>query len=68
MTLTQQRKGEIALAILKEVLRNDGLHLSARQLGEKAKKAVSIGVSEGEYRQFVELMAREYLEETFGKK
>jgi hypothetical protein len=66
--MDSKRMGEIALAILKQQLREDGVHVSPRGLGEKAKKAIKMGIPESEYREFVEVIVRDHIDEVFEKK
>lgn len=66
--MDSKRMGEIAIAILKQQLREDGVHVSPRGLGEKAKKAIKMGIPESEYREFVEVIVRAHIDEVFEKK
>ena len=61
------RKGQIALAYLKNKLREEGVRLTPnlrRQVGNTAK---AIGVSIEEATEFAEGIVRELVEETFAK-
>ena len=59
------RKGQIALLVLKQKLREDGVRLTPnmrRQIGNTAK---NIGISVEEATEFAEGMIRELVEEAF---
>ena len=59
------RKGQIALAYLKNKIREEGVRLTPnfrRQVGNTAK---AIGISTEEAMEFVEGVVRELVEETF---
>jgi len=61
------RKGQIALAYLKNKLREEGVRLTPnfrRQVGNTAK---AIGISTEEAMEFAEGMVRELVEEAFAK-
>lgn len=61
------RKGEIALAYLKCRLREEGVRLSPnlrRQVGNIAK---DIGISTEEAMEFIQIIVRELVEETFAE-
>jgi hypothetical protein len=66
--MDSKRMGEIALAILQQQLREDGVRVTPRGLGEKAKQAIKMGIPENEYREFVETMVRAHIDEVFKKK
>ncbi len=68
MAMTQARKGEIALLILKMKMRKDGFRIGQhiqRDIGNEAKE---IGIPIEEAREFIEGFVRELVEETFAKK
>lgn len=61
------RKGQIALLIIKRKLQEEGVRLKPsfrRELGEKAK---AIGISLEEAMEFYEAIVRELMDETFAK-
>jgi hypothetical protein len=65
MALTQERKGQIALALVKSRFQDEGIRLKPdlkRDIGNQAKK---IGVSTDELLQFVEELTREMVEQIF---
>ena len=64
MTLAEHRKGEIAYKIVKSLLREKGIKLDSlkRDIPNEAKK---IGVSEEQYKNFLESLFREVFEEMF---
>ena len=64
--MDEKRKGEIALAILKDKFRQDGIRLDLsldRELGNIAKRA---GVPIGELKEFFRLFVEEMVKEVFG--
>jgi len=66
--LTEARKGEIALKLLKLRFRNDGMRLgknTRRELGNTAKE---IDIPFEEALEFAESIARELMAETFANK
>lgn len=63
--MTEERKGQIALLLLKDRLRSEGVRLKPdikRDVGNTAKR---IRISADEAMQFVEGLVRELVEETF---
>ena len=66
MTLSNQRKGEIALKIVREMLSHEGIRFDSfkRDIGNKAKR---LGVSEEELLQFSKEIIRELYEKTFAE-
>ena len=67
MSLTIERKGEIALVLLKQKMQQEGVKITPnflRQIGSTAKET---GLPPGELREFVELLTRELIEEVFAK-
>jgi hypothetical protein len=66
--LTEKRQGEIALAILRNKLRDEGVRVGPHIQREIPKKAKDIGVTEDELLELYEMLTRELVEETFAKK
>ncbi len=65
--LTEARKGEIALALLKDQIRSKGIRFgkdTRRHLNQEAKDA---NIPPDEMLEFTEGLCRELLDETFGK-
>ncbi|QQR65388.1 hypothetical protein IPH92_02305 [Candidatus Kaiserbacteria bacterium] len=66
--MTEARKGEIALLVLKMQMRRDGFRIGKhiqRDIGNEAK---AIGIPVEEAQEFIEGVVRELVEETFPKK
>jgi len=67
MTLTKERKGEIALTLLKHVISEKGLRLrpgqAIKDIKEEAKK---LNIPEDEAIQFAEELIREIVNEIYG--
>ena len=66
--MTEERKGQIALLVLKKQLREEGIRLKGdirRQIGDNAKK---IGISTDEAMEFSESLVRELVDYAFPKK
>ncbi len=61
------RKGQIALLLVKHQLREKGVRLTPNFRREIGNEAKAIGVSIEETTEFVELIVRELVEETFFK-
>ena len=62
--LSEKRKGEIAILIVKKKLRDEGIRLQDLKK-QVAKGAEDIGVPANELEVFVEGIVREMVEETF---
>ena len=65
-TVTEVRKGEIALLMIKDLAKERGIPVSdlrQRSLSE-AKK---YGITQGEYLDFIESISRELIDEAFGE-
>ena len=65
--MNEKRKGEIAMALLKYRIGREGIRLTPdikRDLGNVAK---ATGIPQDELKEFVKLLAKELLEETFSK-
>jgi len=65
--MDEKRKGELAILILKHKLRQKGLRLTPNLKREIGNEAKSIGVDVGEAVEFVEIIIRELVEESFAK-
>lgn len=61
------RKGQIALLLMKNQLREEGIRLTPNFRQELANKARSIGISVDEATRFMELIVRELVEEGFSR-
>jgi hypothetical protein len=61
------RKGQIALLLIKHQLREKGVRLTPNFRREVGNEAKAIGVPIEEATEFVELIVRELVEETFAK-
>ena len=61
------RKGQIALLLTKHQLREKGVRLTPNFRREIGNEAKAIGVPIEEATEFVELIVRELVEETFAK-
>ena len=62
------RKGQIAFLFLKHQLREKGVRLTPNFRREVGNDAKAIGISIEEATEFVELIVRELVEETFAPK
>ncbi len=65
--LSETRKGEIAIAILKLRLREEGIRVGPYIKRELPNKAKQLNIDAGELSEFFELMVREMVDETFKK-
>ncbi len=63
--MTEERKGQIALLLLKDRLRNEGVRLKPDMKREIGNQATKIDVPIEEAMQFVEELVRELVEEVF---
>ena len=63
--MDDQRRGEIAIMIVKNMLREKGIRLTPNYRRELGNEAKVIGVSAHELAEFVEPIVRELVEETF---
>lgn len=63
--MTEERKGQIALLLLMDRLRGEGIRLKPDMKREIGNQATKIGVPIEEVMQFVEWMVRELVEEVF---
>lgn len=68
MSMTKERKGEIALLCMKKIMRDKGVRLGKNSRREIGNEADSIGISIEEMSEFAEGMVLELMAETFGKK
>lgn len=68
MALSERRKGEIALLLLKHRLRDDGIRLTPNFRREVGNDAKAIEVEIDEAMEFAEEIVRELVDETFPKK
>lgn len=66
--LSDKRKGEIALLVLKGILRQKGICLSSDMKEDALKEAKKMGIPASEAEQFFEDLVRELVEEVFSKK
>lgn len=65
--MTPQRQGEIALKVLKYILRRHGIKLSQEMMRDFGNVAKAIEVPIEELRQFAKPLCQEVLDEYFGK-
>lgn len=68
--LSEARKGQIAIAMMKEVIREKGIHTLKpnsvrREAGNLAKE---MNIPENEVFEFIQVMTVELISEAFGKK
>jgi len=63
--MTEERKGQIALLLLKDRLRSEGIRLKPDIKRDIGNQATKIGVPIEEAVQFVEGLVREMVEEVF---
>lgn len=68
MALSEERRGQIALALVKAKFRKEGLRLSSSARRELGATAAEIGVSIEELEQFVFDLLPELVGEAFGFK
>jgi hypothetical protein len=68
MALSQERKGEIALLYVRNMLYRDGIKLSQETQREIVNKSKQIGVSVEEATEFAEEMVRDLVEKVFPPK
>ncbi|OGN27558.1 MAG: hypothetical protein A3A33_05050 [Candidatus Yanofskybacteria bacterium RIFCSPLOWO2_01_FULL_49_25] len=66
--LTEARKGEIALKLIKYKYRQEGMRIGPHTRREIGSIAKEIGISPEEAMAFVETMVRELVNETFPKR
>ena len=66
--MDQVRKGEIALAVLKNQLRKKGLTIGPNFIRELGNAAKSVGVPKEEIIELAEELTRELVDEIFAKK
>ena len=65
--MDERRKGEIAMAFLKYRVTQDGVRLTSgirRDLGNVAKET---GIPQKEVKEFMKILVKDFLEETFGE-
>ena len=65
--MNEKRKGEIALAIVKYRLNQEGIRLTpgiGKELGNVSQKT---GIPQDELKEFGRILVEEFLEEAFGK-
>lgn len=67
MAMSKERQGELAILFLKQQLRNEGIRLKdmKRRVNSEASQ---IGIPTKEAQEFVEILVRELVEETFDGK
>ena len=65
--LSKERQGEIALAILKAKMRSEGIPVGAHLQRTLTERAEELKIPPREFIQFIELLTRELVEETFKK-
>jgi hypothetical protein len=63
-----KRQGEIALMVLKYLLRKQGIELSRNKMRETSGLAKAIGISVEELKQFVQPLVEEFMRELFAMK
>jgi hypothetical protein len=63
-----KRQGEIALMLVKYLLRKKGIELSRNKMREADGAAKAIGIPVGELKQFVQLLIEEFTGELFTHK
>ncbi len=61
------RKGEIALMMLEEQLRGEGIRLTPKFKREMGNKAKAIGIPIEEFMEFIEELVRAQVDEVFKK-
>ncbi len=65
--MDEKRKGELAILFLKHQLRQKGVRLTPNLKREIGNEAKAIGVEVEEAAEFVEIIIRELVEESFAK-
>ncbi len=65
--MTDIRKGEIALAILRYRMRKEGIHLNENLKRELGNLSEATKVPQDELKEFGKIFIEEFLRETFGK-
>ena len=67
MAMSKERQGELAILFLKNQLRNEGIRLKdvKRKVNSEASQ---VGIPAKEAQEFVEILVRELVEETFDGK
>ena len=65
--MDEVRKGQIALMVLKHVMRRSGLHLSQHTLREVGSAAKEMGIPVEELKQFAKPLIQEFLNECLEK-
>jgi hypothetical protein len=68
MALSEARKGEIALRVLKAKIQRDGVRIGPHLQREIANEAKKLGISPEEAREFMADIVYELVESTFGKR
>ncbi len=63
--MDEVRKGQLACMVLKYKLRKDGIRLTPALQREIANGAKSLGISKDEAIEFLEIIIRELVDETF---
>ncbi len=66
MTLTKERRGEIAYTVLKNLFDHKGVKLNRHLKREISNKAKEIGVPVNELWEFVKILIDDLYKETFG--
>ena len=65
--MDEKRKGQIAVMVIKHLLREKGVRLTPDFRREMGNQAKAIGISTEELIEFVEPLVRELVDETFAK-
>jgi|GEM_PF-2780222 len=65
--MEESRKGQIAILVVKSILREKGIRLSSNYRRELGNEAKNIGISFEEFLEFAEPLIRELVDETFAK-
>jgi|TARA_Y100000310_G_C20419739_1_gene686098 hypothetical protein len=65
--MDEKRKGELAVMFLKNQLRQKGVRLTPNLKREIGNEAKAIGIDVEEATEFVEIIVRELVEESFAK-
>jgi hypothetical protein len=63
--MDQKRQGEIAIRLVKHIMRKQGLRLSHNEMRELGNVAKAIGVPVEELKQFTKLLVQELIDECF---
>lgn len=66
--MDEKRKGEIALLLVKNQIKEKGVRISQNLRRDIGNDAKNIGISTDEAMEFMELIVRELVEKTFAKK